>query len=125
MALTSTYSAELEKLGHQQQTYDLYRMGFNPVLNAEELLPLGSSRSANLDVTTAQDAIRGADVLTLIYPLWWMSMPAMMKGFIDRVFARGFAYESGGGQVHGLLAGIESGSNHGLGGATAAARQER
>jgi len=105
MALTRSYSAELEKLGARQQTYDLYRMGFNPVLNAEELLPLGSNRSANLDVTKAQDAIRAADVLTLIYPLWWMSMPAMMKGFVDRVFARGFAYDSRGGQVHGLLAG--------------------
>jgi NAD(P)H dehydrogenase (quinone) len=53
----------------------------------------------------AQDDIRAAAAVTLIYPLWWLSMPAMMKGYVDRVFARGFAYESHEGIVRGLLTG--------------------
>ncbi len=57
------------------------------------------------DVARAQADIRAAEALTVIYPLWWLSMPAMMKGYIDRVFARGFAYESHSGNVHGLLGG--------------------
>ena len=105
MALTRTYTAELEQLGHSQRTYDLYRMGFNPVLGAQELLPITTDRSASPDVARAQDDIRAADVLTVLYPLWWLTMPAMMKGYIDRVFARGFAYESRNGVVHGLLSG--------------------
>jgi putative NADPH-quinone reductase len=63
------------------------------------IVPVGA------DIAQAQDDIRVADVLTILYPLWWLSMPAMMKGYIDRVFARGFAYESHNGVVRGLLDG--------------------
>ena len=108
MGLTRTYAAELEKLGHSQRTYDLYRMGFNPVLAASELVPVSADHPVSADLVQAQDDIRAADALTVIYPLWWLSMPAMMKGYIDRVFARGFAYESHNGIVHGLLAGKKS-----------------
>jgi len=105
MGITHAYVTELEKLGHSQRTYDLYRMGFDPVLTAHELLPVSFDHPASADVVHAQDDIRAADVLTVIYPLWWLSMPAMMKGYIDRVFARGFAYESHNGIVQGLLSG--------------------
>src|ERR1022692_5246825 len=108
MGLTRAYAAELEKLGHSQRTYDLYRMGFNPVLAARELSPAGSDHPVSADVVQAQDDIRGADAITVIYPVWWLSMPAMMKGYIDRVFARGFAYESRNGIVRGLLPGKKS-----------------
>jgi NAD(P)H dehydrogenase (quinone) len=105
MGLARTYATELEKLGHSQRTYDLYRMGFDPILVARELAPVGADHPVGADITQAQDDIRVADVLTILYPLWWLSMPAMMKGYIDRVFARGFAYESHNGVVRGLLDG--------------------
>jgi NAD(P)H dehydrogenase (quinone) len=105
MGLALAYAAELVQLGYSQRTYDLYRMDFNPVLAEPELAPVELDHPASADVAQAQDHIRAADVLTVIYPLWWMSMPAMMKGYIDRVFARGFAYESHDGVVHGLLSG--------------------
>src|ERR1039458_3420358 len=108
MGLTRAYAAELEQLGHSQRTYDLYRIGFNPVLAAHELVPASADHPVSADVVQAQDDIRAADALTVIYPLWWLSMPAMMKGYIDRVFARGFAYESHNGIVHGLLSGKKS-----------------
>jgi hypothetical protein len=82
IGLTRAYAAELEKCGQSQRTCDLYRMGFNPVLTAREL---AADHPAEADVAQAQSGIRTADVLTLVYPLWWMSMPAMMKGYIDRV----------------------------------------
>jgi NAD(P)H dehydrogenase (quinone) len=107
MALAREYAAELEALGHSRRTLDLYRMGFDPVLTAEELSP-AADRPLSMDVAKAQDEIRAADVLTLIYPLWWLSMPAIMKGYIDRVFARGFAYDSRSGVVRGLLSGKQS-----------------
>ena len=105
MALANTYAAELDHLGQEQQTHDLYRMGFNPVLAAHELQPLDAEHPPAADVVRAQDDIRAAHVLTVIYPLWWMSMPAILKGYINRVFARGFAYESENGLVRGLLSG--------------------
>lgn len=107
MALARLYAAELERLGHIQHTSDLYRMGFNPILGAEEIASPGhpASRALPVDVAQAQQNVREADVLTAFYPLWWLSMPAIMKGYIDRVFARGFAYESARGVVRGLLTG--------------------
>src|SRR5665213_254722 len=105
MGLARAYAAELEALGHSQITFDLYRRGFDPVLAARELPATGSEQAAGADVEQAQEAIRDADVLTAIYPLWWLSMPAIMKGYVDRVFARGFAYEAHEGVVRGLLSG--------------------
>jgi NAD(P)H dehydrogenase (quinone) len=105
MGLTRAYSAELDELGHSQRTYDLYRMGFDPVLIGHELMPVSADHPVSADVARCQGDIQAADTLTVIYPLWWMTMPAMMKGYIDRVFARGFAHESQNGVVHGLLGG--------------------
>lgn len=105
MGLTRAYAAELEKLGHSQRTVDLYRMGFNPILAAHELVPASADHPASADIVQAQEDIRAADALTFIYPLWWLSMPAIMKGYIDRVLARGFAYESHDGVVKGLIPG--------------------
>lgn len=104
MELCRVYAAELERLGHDQQTSDLYRMGFNPVLPADELIGT-ASKGADGEVGRAQEELRAADVLTVIYPLWWLSMPAILKGYVDRAFARGFAYETREGRVHGLLTG--------------------
>ena len=64
MALTRTYAAELEKLGHSQRTFDLYRTGFDPVLGAHELAPVDADHPASADVARAQDDIRAAAVLT-------------------------------------------------------------
>jgi len=103
MSVARLCAAELEKLGHVQSTYDLYRMGFNPVLSAGELGD--AEHPMSFIVRRAQEELRAADALTVIYPLWWLSMPAMMKGYIDRVLARGFAYEAHKGVVRGLLCG--------------------
>jgi NAD(P)H dehydrogenase (quinone) len=105
MRVARTYAAELERLQHTQCTFDLYRMGFNPVLKEEELLSEVPGHLACADIISAQNRVSGSDVLTIIYPLWWLSMPAILKGYVDRVFARGFAYESDKGVVRGLLAG--------------------
>jgi NAD(P)H dehydrogenase (quinone) len=105
MKLARAYALELQQLGHSQRTHDLYRMGFNPVMRAHELEPLSIGRAADADVAQAQQDVRTADALTMIYPLWWATMPAMMKGYIDRVFARGFAYEARDGVAKGLMQG--------------------
>jgi NAD(P)H dehydrogenase (quinone) len=105
MKLARAYALELQQLGHHQQTHDLYRMTFNPVMGADELEPLSIGRAASDDVARAQKDLNAADALTMIYPLWWATMPAMMKGYIDRVFARGVVYEARSGVVRGLMRG--------------------
>ena len=104
MCLARAYVDELAARGHQHTLHDLYRLEFNPVLNSAEIAQAGS-RPGPPEVLQAQQDIESADVLTVIYPLWWLSMPAILKGYIDRVFARGFAYESRNGHVQGLLTG--------------------
>ncbi|HEY6458125.1 MAG TPA: NAD(P)H-dependent oxidoreductase [Steroidobacteraceae bacterium] len=105
MKLARAYALELSNLGHDCVMHDLYRLGFDPVMGAVELEPLSKGQPAPGDVREAQAAVAACDVLTALYPLWWASMPAMMKGYIDRVFARGFAYEANAGATRGLLAG--------------------
>ncbi|CAB3788970.1 FMN-dependent NADH-azoreductase [Paraburkholderia caffeinitolerans] len=105
MSLTRAYVGELIRAGHDVRVHDLYRMGFDPVLSARELIDGNDVHIRMVDVLVAQEDVLAADVVTAIYPLWWMSMPAMMKGYIDRVFSRGFAYEAEQGKVRGLLSG--------------------
>jgi NAD(P)H dehydrogenase (quinone) len=104
MCLARTYVDALAVGGHQHTLHDLYRLDFDPVLTKAELAQ-AENRSGPPEVLQAQQDIESADVLTVIYPLWWLSMPAILKGYIDRVFARGFAYASRNGHVQGLLTG--------------------
>ena len=70
---------------------NLYEMNFNPVLSAEDMADLQKGIVPE-DIKKEQDYIREADIMTVIFPIWWADMPAIMKGYIDRVFSYGFAY---------------------------------
>ncbi len=70
---------------------DLYRIGFNPILSEKDIKAARSGKVLP-DVKVEQEYIRKSDVITFIYPIWWTSMPAIVKGYIDRVFSYGFAY---------------------------------
>lgn len=67
---------------------DLYELGWNPVLDPTELDP----RVVFNDVAEQQQLMRDADLLVVQFPLWWNGMPAILKGWFDRVFAKGFAF---------------------------------
>jgi len=105
MKLARAHALELKQLGRNPRVHDLYRMGFNPVLTASELEPLRHGRKPLTEIARAQAAVASAAALTVIYPLWWATMPAILKGYIDRVFARGFAYQGTRGKTRGLLSG--------------------
>ena len=92
----------LEDGKHFYDVIDLYRDRFDPVLLFDEK----KRRSdMNRDPETAEyrRIVKNADHLIFIYPLWWGGMPAIMKGFIDRVFAAGEAYTYQGKLPKGLL----------------------
>jgi NAD(P)H dehydrogenase (quinone) len=55
------------------------------------------------DISREQEFIRQADYLWFVYPIWWTSMPAILKGYIDRVFLNGFAYQLENDRPIGLL----------------------
>ena len=77
--------------GHEVRVSDLYRENFNPVLRYEDP---GELINMQLDEDTRayRENIAWADRIVFIYPIWWAGMPALLKGYVDRVFASGFAY---------------------------------
>ncbi len=83
-------------------TRDLYSMNFQPVLKAEDFIAIKNGDYLP-DVKQEQEIIRNSDILIVIHPIWWYSMPAILKGYIDRVFSYGFAYGEVDGQIKGLL----------------------
>ena len=96
--------SHLEQSGHEIIVRDLYELGFNPVLSLTDLEGQLQGSVAE-DVAIEQEWIRWAERITFIYPIWWTGLPAIMKGYIDRVFSYGFAYSYTGGIQKGLLKG--------------------
>ncbi len=94
--------------GHGVEVLDLDAEGFNPLLSQTEW----ALRETGVpDTLTAHvDALRRATDLVLVYPTWYGGMPALMKGWFDRVWGRGVAWEirRGSGRPHGLLRNITS-----------------
>ncbi|MBW5435298.1 NAD(P)H-dependent oxidoreductase [Bradyrhizobium canariense] len=101
---------ELEAEGHEVRVSDLYAHGWTsevgradfPLLPQDaRLAPAAASKQAfesgtlTADVKAEIEKLLWADVLILQFPLWWFSMPAILKGWVDRVFAYGFAYGVG------------------------------
>jgi len=99
-----TVLESLEKSGQEVIVRDLNEINFNPALSLEDMRGQRMGQVAD-DVQTEQDFITWADRIIFIYPIWWTGMPAIMKGYIDRVFSYGFAYKYDQGVQKGLLSG--------------------
>ncbi|WP_264522996.1 NAD(P)H-dependent oxidoreductase [Flavobacterium sp. N502536] len=97
----------LEKSGQEVIVRDLNAIHFNPVLSLEDMSGQRMGEIAD-EVKTEQDFISWADRIVFIYPIWWTGMPAIMKGYIDRVFSYGFAYRYDQGIQKGLLTGKQT-----------------
>lgn len=89
--------------GHETRFIDLYADKFNPVLEFPDIQYSFMGGDAPEDVKAYQEHVSWADHLTFVYPLWWEQMPAMLKGFIDRVFTNGFAFTYGEDGAKGLF----------------------
>ncbi len=101
----------LESCGHEVVVSDLYAMGFNPVATGQDFTErrfpdalqydreqkqASQRHTFKEDIQAEIDKVLACDLLILQFPLWWFSVPAIMKGWIDRVFANGTAYGAGG-----------------------------
>lgn len=100
----------LTAAGHHVTVSDLYAEGFDPAAGPGDFTGRLNPRKFDLgheqmhaakhgsfapDVQREIDRLRAADLLILQFPMWWWSLPAILKGWIDRVFAFGVAYEFG------------------------------
>ncbi len=71
---------------------DLVKEGFNPVMSVEDLKAFNEQRVVDEKVLTYQKHIDEADHIVVIFPIWYTTMPAVLKGFFDKTFTKGFAY---------------------------------
>lgn len=78
---------------HSFEIADLTAEGFNPTFTQEDSALLLSRGTPPADVAAEQARIDRADVLVLVYPVYWWSFPGLLKGWIDRVFTNGWAYD--------------------------------
>ncbi len=100
----------LEAAGHTVQVSDLYAMKWKAVLDAEDSMDQPSearfdaslaskhafeSGHQSADIADEQEKLLWADAVILQFPLWWYSMPAILKGWVERVYAYGFTYGVG------------------------------
>jgi len=82
----------LKDAGHEADILDPRGDGFNPVMNAEELRVYASGRYLDPLVGDYQARLGAAEHLFLLFPVWWDTAPALLKGFFDKVFLPGWAF---------------------------------
>lgn len=104
-AILQTLASTLEEKGDSVIVRDLYALDFAPVLTQEDMEALRKGQTPE-DIAQEQHYITQADTLIFVYPLWWTGLPAILKGYVDRVFSYGFAYRyNQAGEIEGLLKG--------------------
>ncbi len=82
---------ELKARNEPFKVIDLYKDNYNPILQPNELYTTGSKEIAPENIEY-QKMITEAKSIVIIYPIWWQNMPAILKGFLDKVLTRDFAF---------------------------------
>lgn len=105
-SLADEGAAHLTELGHDVHMRDLYALNWDPIVAAtdfghdpeERLFVARAAKEAidagrlSADIKAEQELVLAADVLVVHFPLWWFGMPAILKGWFDRVFLHGFGF---------------------------------
>lgn len=103
-SIAKTCVENLTSLGDQVILRDLYQLAFDPCLKAGEL-PTELGFGPGPDVVTERELLAHIDSLILVYPFWFNAPPAILKGYVDRVFCMGFGYGPAFGGTEPLLVG--------------------
>ena len=90
--LATTVEAKAQAAGWQVTRYDLYAEGFDPRLSPQERAGHYGDPPGTLAGEKAE--LMAAQVLILVFPTWWFGFPAILKGWFDRVWAPGTAYDN-------------------------------
>ena len=93
--LAHTVQAALEARGIETDRLDLYAESFQPALTADERRHYYGVPEPAPDAVLLQRRLASADMLVLVFPTWWFGLPAILKGWFDRVWAPGFAFDQG------------------------------
>lgn len=102
-ALLDAFKESAEAAGHTVTVADLYRERFDPIYNMDDDKVYQGEADVTADVAAEQKRMLEADAMVFFYPVWWWSMPAILKGWVDRVFTSGFAFTFENGVTNGLL----------------------
>ncbi len=109
-ALKDRAVAELTAAGHRVEVADLYAEGFDPVAGPDDFTERADPERLHIqreqqhavdsdtlaaDVSRELERLERADVVLFVAPLWWFGLPAMLKGWVDRVFVFGKIYGHG------------------------------
>ncbi|HKJ76298.1 MAG TPA: NAD(P)H-dependent oxidoreductase [Gammaproteobacteria bacterium] len=86
-------AATLDAAGHEVAVEDLYAQGFEPALTARERASYYSGAYAAEAVSGQAERLLAAEGIVLVFPTWWFGPPAILKGWFDRVWAPGIAYD--------------------------------
>jgi NAD(P)H dehydrogenase (quinone) len=97
ITMSTAFARAARAAGTEVVERDLYRLRFDPRLRAAEM-PDHPRPVVRPDAARERAAIADADIFAFFYPLWFNATPAMMKGYVDRVFGAGFGYTA---QQHG------------------------
>lgn len=103
-SIARTSAATLRALGHKVIVRDLYKMDFDPRLQSGEI-PVHTGFAPAPDVVAERKRLADVDSYIFVYPFWFNAPPAILKGYVDRVFGMGFGYGPGSGGTKGLLGG--------------------
>ena len=101
--------------GHEYKVIDLDKDGFDPVMRPKDLKAfvaagkIGEDGLEDVDplVLRYMKMLRWAEQIVMIFPIWWMTTPAMTKGFIDKVIFPGIVYKMEGGKLISMLSSLK------------------
>ena len=84
---------QLREMGHEVTVLDLYNKRFDPLLSQEERASYYAEHYDSHRVDDQAKQLQQAQGLVLLFPTWWFGMPAILKGWFDRVWGPGIAYD--------------------------------
>ena len=92
-AVCSAFVEGLKQSGAAYKVNDLYASGLNPLMAGDDFNQFEDSGVLPKDILAEQKNVDEVDGLALIYPVWWNEAPAILKGWLDRVLSKGWAYD--------------------------------
>lgn len=103
-SIANRIADELRRRGVEVDIADLHLEGFAPAMTTDDVLLYRGIGAVSPDILREQERIDRSDLLVIVFPVYWWSLPALLKGWIERVFTGGWAYrENSSGKIEGIM----------------------